>query len=215
MEEFILSHGSYLAVIVLLAMTGAGLPIPEEVIIVAAGVLSSEAVGKLDPTLALISCLVGAIVGDGLMYWIGRGLGKTFLREHRIFARLLHAEREAQMERVVSQHGIKVFLIARFLVGVRAPIYLAMGIMRVDFRRFVISDAICASVVVSLFFWLSYFFGGWVGERIRESQQALTGCILIGALGAAIYYFVWKKCRQQLQIEDTPDETPADASLPS
>ena len=129
MEEYILAHGSYVAIVLILALSGVGLPLPEEVTIVAAGVLSSPAVGKLEPTLAFIACLAGALLGDSLMYGVGRYLGKAYLRKHRWFSKLLHAERERQMETLLQRNGLKVFLLARFLVGVRSPIYLAAGIV--------------------------------------------------------------------------------------
>ena len=34
--------------------------------------------------------------------------------------------------------------------------YLAMGVLRVDFRRFMLCDAGCGALVVSVFFLLSY-----------------------------------------------------------
>ena len=58
MIELLLSHGSYLLIIVVLILTGSGLPIPEEVPVVAAGILAS--LGQMDPWLAVASCLAGA-----------------------------------------------------------------------------------------------------------------------------------------------------------
>lgn len=215
MEDFILTHGSYAAIVALLALTGAGLPIPEEVVIVAAGVLSSSSVDQLDPVLALLSCLLGAVLGDCVMYGIGRSLGHAFLRRHRWFGRLIQAEREEQMEKIVQQHGLKVSFVARFLVGLRAPIYFAMGVMRVDFFLFLLRDAACAALVVSIFFWLSYFCGGWIGEHIRNSQLAITVVAVVAVAILALYYVVWKKCAAQLKSEDSTESEPQDASIHS
>lgn len=152
MEEYILTHGSYLGIVLLLTLAGAGLPIPEEVPVVAAGVLSSPSVARLDPLLAFAACLAGAIIGDSVMYGIGRFLGKTYLRDHPWFGRLLHADRERQMESLVRQNGLKMFLLARFLVGVRSPIYLAAGVLRIPYRRFLLVDATCTRSSSALFF---------------------------------------------------------------
>jgi membrane protein DedA with SNARE-associated domain len=204
MQEFILTHGSYLAIIAILALTGAGLPVPEEVPTVAAGVLSSAAVGKLNPGLAFLSCLIGALLGDCIMYGIGRFLGTTYMRRHPLFARIMHEEREKQMEGLIGSHGLKVFLLARFLVGVRSPIYLAAGVMRVEFRKFLAIDAICATFVVGTFFWLSHFFGAWVGPLVRESELAATFAVLFVAVLAGIYLFVWKNYGRQLRSQAPP-----------
>ncbi|MHC4180077.1 MAG: DedA family protein, partial [Planctomycetota bacterium] len=128
MPEFLLSHGpllAYVGIAVFLMLTGAGLPIPEEVFIIAAGVASSY--GKLDPWLALSACLFGALAGDCIMYWIGYHFGRSVVREHPWWARFVKPEREAQMERMIHKHGLKVFFLARFLVGLRSPVYLTAG----------------------------------------------------------------------------------------
>ena len=80
MTSFFLTHGSYIGIIAVLILTGTGLPIPEEVPVIAAGVLSSH--GALDPWLAFFSCLIGALGGDCVMYWIGRHFGSNVVREH-------------------------------------------------------------------------------------------------------------------------------------
>jgi membrane protein DedA with SNARE-associated domain len=201
MEDFILTHGSYLAIVLLLVLTGVGLPVPEEIVIVAAGVLSSPTVSRLDPRLAASACLAGVLAGDCVMYWLGRVLGRTYLRQHRWFAWIAHGNREERMEEIIQQHGLKVFLIARFLVGIRAPLYLAMGILRVDFRRFLLCDGACGAVVVGVFFVLSYFCGGWIGDLIRNSQWAATVIILVAAGAAAAYYVIWRRCRLELHLD--------------
>jgi membrane protein DedA with SNARE-associated domain len=215
MEDFILSHGSYLAIVLLLVLTGAGLPVPEEIVIVAAGVLSSPSVGRLDPTLAVSACLAGVLIGDCTMYWIGRGLGRTYVLQHRWFAWIVHGNREERLEEVVQKHGLKVFLMARFLVGIRSPLYLAMGILRVDFRRYLLCDAAGGAFVVGVFFCLSYYCGGWVGKLIRSSQWAATGTALIVAAVAAGYYIIWRKCRRQLRLDQPlPGEVRDDSTIP-
>ena len=204
MDDYILTHGSYLFFILIISLTGAGLPIPEEVPIVAAGVLSSSAVAQLNPTLAFFSCLIGALLGDSIMYAIGRFFGKTFLRRHPWFARVLHEDREKQMEDLILNQGLKVFLLARFMVGVRAPVYMAAGVMRVKFAKFLLVDAVCASIVVGTFFWLSCFFGESIGPLVRESQWAVTIIVLIAIAFVAIYYFVWRKYRKHLKLDQPP-----------
>lgn len=203
MQEFILTHGRYLAIIVLIALTGVGLPIPEEVLTIAAGVLSSAAIGKLNCWLAFFSCLFGALLGDCATYGIGRLLGTSYVRRHRFFARIMREERERQMERMIRRHGLTVFILARFVVGVRTPLYFAAGVVRVAFVRFFAVDMLSVAIVVSIFFWLSHFFGARIGTLVRESELAATIILLIiGAFGA-LYYFVWRKYTRQMHLDDT------------
>ena len=200
MDALINDVAPYLKWGVPIVLTGMGLPVPEEVFVIGAG-LDSHA-GTLEPWLALITCMIAAVLGDCAMYAIGYHFGHGLLREHPWFAKLLHPRRERQMEAMIRRHGSKVFLTARFLVGVRSPVYVAAGILRISFRQFLLFDAVCASLVVSLFFGLSYGFadqivGLW--RQIREAEIALT-VLLVAAVGAAGFYFYWRHRRRVQRI---------------
>jgi membrane protein DedA with SNARE-associated domain len=197
MFDFLVQDWSYLGIICFLVLTGCGLPIPEEVPIVLAGVLSAKPDG-LDPYLAYTSCLVGALVGDAVMYGIGYRWGHGLLKDHPKFARFLHAEREERFERAIQNHGLKVLLVARFMVGVRGPVYLAAGVARISFRRFVLMDLLAATLVVSLFFGLSYTFGPHISAAMRRLEITLTVVIVMTLLALAIIIY-WRRRRMIAQ----------------
>src|SRR5690349_10524529 len=73
----LLHPGSYLGIFALVALTGCGLPMPEEVFIVGAGILSAQ--GELRPEFAFAACLAGALVGDAAMYGLGRRFGHNLI----------------------------------------------------------------------------------------------------------------------------------------
>jgi membrane protein DedA with SNARE-associated domain len=174
------------------------LPIPEEVPIIAAGVASS--LGKLNPWAAFAACLVGALLGDCLIYALGYHFGYNLFR-HRRFAHLLHAENEARYERIIRQHEWKVLFLARFMVGIRAPVYLAAGILRMPFRRFLLIDLFCVMAVVGTFFGLSYAFGEWIATWVKRSELGLTIVVLAVAL-SAFGVFWWRRRRSRLIVEN-------------
>ncbi len=205
----ILNPGSYLGIILFLILTGCGLPIPEEVPIIAAGVFSAQ--GKLVPWLAFASCLVGALIGDCIMYGIGYRWGHGLLKDHPRFAHLLHAEREARFERMIQRHGLKVLFVARFMVGVRSPVYLSAGILRVPFRRFLAMDLLCATSVVGLFFGLSYVYGQRVAELIRQSELALT-LIVVATVGITLLYLYWRRRKRLARMEEVRQKRSARAA---
>ncbi|MEX0978849.1 MAG: DedA family protein, partial [Pirellulales bacterium] len=191
---FPLDHISYLGIIAVLVLTGMGLPVPEEVVVVAAGIASS--VGTLNPWWAFLSCLVGALGGDALLYAIGYHFGPSLITRHPRLAQLLHAEREARIEQMIRRHEVKVFFLSRFMIGVRAPVYLAAGILRIPFHRFVLIDSVCATTVVGLFFWLSYAYGDRLTNLIRQSEIWLTLTVAI-LLCAAVCYYLWRRRRRK------------------
>ena len=169
MNDYFLAH-TYIAITVLMILTGAGLPLPEEVFIVTAGVLSATPDANVNPFIALGCCLFGALVGDCVMYWIGYHFGRGVLRDRRWFSRWVTPEREEHIEEMFHLHGLKVFFVARFLVGLRTPVYLTAGILRLSFKKFVLIDLVCAAAVVSSFFGLAYYFGANISKWIRRGE---------------------------------------------
>lgn len=193
--DTLFNPGSYLAITVVLILTGAGLPVPEEVPIIAAGVMAGH--GRLEPWLAWGSCLLGALVGDLVMYGIGHHFGRGLVR-HPYWLHFVTPEREARIEQMIQRHGLKALLVARFLVGLRSPVYLTAGILRMPLRRFFLIDLFCATGVVTTFFLLSYFFGPTIVFWIRRMEILLTvGVVLVAT---AVGVFLWRRfCRQKEQ----------------
>ncbi len=208
------SHGptlAYVGIVVFLMLTGAGLPVPEEVFIIAAGAASAQ--GELDPRLAFAACLFGALAGDCILYWIGYHFGRRVVREHHWWTRFVHPEREAQMERMIRDHGLKVLFLTRFLVGIRAPVYLSAGVLHVRFRRFFLIDLFCATMVIGTFFGLSYFLSDRYGESIyawiHGAEVGFSVAVAAVVVAAAIFFY-WRHRRRkaaQLPLAQLPLES--------
>jgi membrane protein DedA with SNARE-associated domain len=181
---------SYLGIFLFIASTGCGMPIPEEAAVVLAGVLSAQ--GHLHTGLAFAACLAGAIVGDSIMYGIGYRWGHRIFTSHPRFAKLLasEAENKDQFQQAIEDHALKVMLLARFLVGVRAPVYVMTGVVRMPYRKFLLHDVISATVVVGVVFTLAYFFGNnvreWVGHAEFYATLVVVGILAI--VGGILYY---------------------------
>lgn len=182
---------SYLGIVVFLILTGCGMPIPEELAFVFAGVLSAE--GHLHWPTALAACLVGAILGDSVMYWIGRRWGDTLLNAHPRLSWMLQAKREKQFEEAVQQHAFKVMFLSRFLVGIRGPVYVAAGAVHIPYRRFLLYDVVCATLVVTSFFFLAYMFGDNVINWIREAEITATIAVVLICAGIGLFLYVRSK----------------------
>lgn len=183
MVQSILQPGSYLGLFGFMVFTGCGLPLPEEVAIICAGVLSAE--GKLNPQIAFAAVLAGALVGDAVMYHIGRRFGHNLAWIHPKLAKVVRADREEYFEKAILRHGFKVLFLARFMVGIRGPVYLAAGVVRMPFGRFLLWDLVAATTVVGAFFGLSYYFGQDIARLLREAELTLTLAVLVVALGVS------------------------------
>lgn len=198
-------HLSYAGIVIALVLTGIGLPIPEEAFVIVAGIAASN--GALNPWLALAACILGAQLGDLLTYSIGRHFGHNVIRDHPWFARYLTPDREVQIEAMIRRHGLKAFVLARFMIGVRSAIYLVAGILRVPLRRFLVANFCCAATVIASFFGLSYFFADrinvWWGH-LRQVELALTVAVGVALAAAAVFFYIryrrrraWAELRQR------------------
>jgi membrane protein DedA with SNARE-associated domain len=214
MSDWLLQSGSYLGIFAFMVLTGCGLPLPEEVAIVFAGVRSAQ--GQLFTGGAFLACLLGALIGDAAMYGIGRKFGHGLVRRHPKLAWLVGADREEHFEQAIQRHGLKVLLLARFMIGIRGPVYLAAGVVQMPFRRFLMWDLVCATLVVATFFALSYGLGAYfdsdtVRRLVRDTEWTITAVAVVLILGG-IAFFGLRRHRRRLLEKVLRDDEPSSAS---
>lgn len=178
---------SYLGLILFLALTGCGLPVPEEVALVLAGVLSNQ--GILRPEFALVACILGTLTGDTITYTIGRHWGRNLVEAHPRLSKLLHAENGKRFEAAMNDHAFKVMLISRFIIGVRATVYLTAGVVRIPYRRFLMYDIFCVSAMVSTVFFLAYYFGDDVLSWVRRAEWTATSAVVLVIVIVGVFLY--------------------------
>ena len=133
------AHG-YLAVLVLMALESACIPIPSEVIMLfggalAGGLLASKGhahVGLVDIGLAGAA---GNLIGSLIAYGVGRAGGRPLLERH---GRLLHLtpERLARTDAFFERRGDAAVLVGRVVPVVRTFISLPAGVAGMRLGRF-------------------------------------------------------------------------------
>jgi membrane protein DedA with SNARE-associated domain len=140
----------YLAPFLVLLLCGFGLPLPEEVSLIGAGLLVHRGEVRFLPI--TLVCSVAILLGDSLPFWLGRRYGLAALRV-RWVARMVHPERFARLQRRFEEHGNWATFVCRFFAGVRIPGYFVAGMMGMSYPRFILLDAlgVLISVPVSIF----------------------------------------------------------------
>src|ERR1700687_627780 len=90
MSEYLISliqvYGPWI-VFGIVALESAGVPLPGETILVAAALLAATT-DQIDITVVVMAAAVGAIVGDGIGYMVGRRFGVPLLRQYGRYIRL-------------------------------------------------------------------------------------------------------------------------------
>jgi len=179
----------------MLVAAGVGAPIPEELpIVLAGGWIGSHPEFGLAGWLMLPVCIVGAVLCDGMLYGLGWWFGPRLL-QNRFLKRLLPPERLVEIERNFHRHGIKVLLFTRMLPGIRSPIFITAGIMRMPFPRFLLGDLIYAIPGISLLFGLSYWFGAQFIELVEKFEHDVVDklrpvLILAAIVGVGVYFII-------------------------
>ena len=189
----LIGHFSYPGVFLVLLSTGLGVPIPEELPIVIAAMMSRWQVMHWGGALA--SCLGGVLAGDMLLYWVGRHFGRRVL-EWPAARRILTPDREARVMEAYHRHGLKFVVMARLVMGLRAAAFLTAGLVRVPFLRFLAVDVAAVLLSVPLAFGLAYAIADSVAvalARVHEVQLWIAGVVLAIAAGWVIV--LWRRRR--------------------
>lgn len=180
---------AYAMIFGVLFFCGLGLPIPEDITLIAAGFLSST--GNISFEGAMIVGFFGVLVGDTILYFIGRKFGRRVFSWPG-FRRVFTEARIIKAETRIREHGRTICFWARFLPGLRAPIYLTVGVMKVSFLNFFLLDGLAALVSVPVWILLGNFFGNNLDEAFRiarDIQMVIIAVVVLAALyfGRKIY----------------------------
>jgi membrane protein DedA with SNARE-associated domain len=183
----------YLGVFVALLAAGLGFPIPEELPVLTAGVMVGHDKSSLRWYIMLPVVIAGVVIGDGFLYGAGRIWGRRLLNIGFIRRNFVPLDKQEQIEKNFAERGIWVLLGVRFLPGIRAPVFIMAGVLRVPLGRFLLADAIYAIPLVNILFWLAYFLTDQVlviFYKINEYKPLVIVAVLSGIAGALIQKYI-------------------------
>jgi membrane protein DedA with SNARE-associated domain len=202
--EAFLEDWGYLGIFLGIVATGLGFPMPEELPVVVGGIMAGHGVVRW--WLMLPVCIVAVIIGDSCLYWIGRLWGPRLIQYSWVRKHLLTPERLASIEHNFHEYGIRILLFARMTPGIRAPIFVTAGIIRLPVPRFVLADGLYAVPGVSFLFFLGWWFGNGILDLVERAEHVKFWIVLI-VLIAVAGYFAYRFLRKPVLTGD-PKEMP-------
>lgn len=192
----IFSDYGYLAVFVMLLLCGFGLPIPEDITLVAGGIIAG--LGYADVHTMFAVCMAGVLIGDGIMFTLGHHFGQRILAFAPV-RRLVTPQRFAQVQEKFVKYGNWVLFIARFLPGLRSPIFIVAGMSRrISIWRFILMDGLAASISVPVWVYLGDYGAynrQWLLDMISRGQAGIYSLLGIGALIIIIIYIRHRRAK--------------------
>lgn len=189
----------YLAVIAGLLGESAGLPLPGETTLMFASFLSHKTT-HLHVTWVILAGIGAAIAGDNLGFLIGRHFGPRFLRwVGRTFS--LKDDIAAARDQI-QRHGPATVFWSRFIVGLRTITGPVAGALGMDWRPFLLFNALGGAVWVTTISLCGYFFAKEFQSVVGFFEKA-AWIISVGIF--CIGFFIWhrkkKHFRQEAQHE--------------
>ena len=154
--------------------------VPATGLLVAAGGL--VAAGVLDPWTVIAGCVIGAVMGDAISYWIGRRLGTGVLRQPML---LPHRRKIAWTRLYCRRYGVASIFIGRFFGPLRAFVPVMVGVLRMRQRVFQLAN------VTSAFVWvLAMLAPGYLAAKglaqLEFMSEAHGPTLMLIAFGAVV-----------------------------
>lgn len=173
----------YLTVGVIIGLESLGIPLPGEIALVTAALLSTRESLDISPVWVGTAAITGAIVGDTIGYTIGRRFGMSlFERLGRRFPKHFGTGHVALAKQLFARWGVWAVFFGRFIALLRILAGPLAGALRMRYPYFLAanaSGAICwaggTTAVV--------FFAGLAAEKwlSRFSWVALVVAVVLGA----------------------------------
>ncbi|OJZ69675.1 hypothetical protein BRW65_22200 [Mycobacterium paraffinicum] len=176
----------YLVVGGVVGLESLGIPLPGEIILVSAALMSSHDDLPVNPIGVGAAAVIGAVVGDSIGYTVGRKFGMPlFDRLGRRFPKHFGPGHVALAEKLFNRWGVRAVFFGRFIALLRIFAGPLAGALKMHYPRFLaanVSGAICwAGGTTAL-----VYFAGMAAERWLErfSWIALVIAVVCGLIAA-------------------------------
>lgn len=154
-----------------------------------ASMLSS--LGAFNVFLVLFFSILGDIFGDVVLYWLGYFFGMRFVRRAGKYLGITESL-VLKMEKYFQKHGGKTIFAVKSTTGLCWAAFVAAGVARMDFRRF-LWYSFYGGVVWSSFLVIMGYFYGYLWREIRVNIKWIGWAITLLAIVSFLAIVLYKK----------------------
>jgi len=158
--------------------------LPGDSLLFAAGALAWN--GKLSLPIIIILCIVAAILGDAMNYWIGRFLGEKLLTKYPKIIKPKYIEKTKEF---YEHYGNKTIILCRFVPIVRSIAPFLAGAGEMTYSRFTKYNIIGGIIWVLFFTILGFLFAN---IPIVEENFSIVILIIIAISYLPILFEIYK-----------------------
>ena len=189
-RHYLQTYG-YWAVLFALLGENAGLPLPGETILVLASFAAFHG-HHLKLHWVMLVAVCACTVGDNIGYWIGRRGGRPLLEKYKSVFHISDETIRAG-EEILQRRGSFAIFIARFIAGMRIVAGPLAGVLRMEWKRFLLANAAGAAAWVTVIAGAGYFFGSQYEALAGVVKQAELVIFLVVVLVAL---HLWRRKRK-------------------
>lgn len=190
-------HFGYAAILVIVLLGNAGVPAPEESVLVLGGYLAWQ--GRLHLPLVILVGIVSASLGDNLGFWAGRHFGQ------RAIDRLpLPRARVAQARALIARHGAWAVFAARFVPGLRTVAGPLAGTGGLPPLRFLVANLLGAVCYVPwpvlVGYGVGYGVGDWIEtlrKKMKLEEDLIFFAVVVLVTGGIVALRAWRQSRAE------------------
>ncbi len=199
----------YAVVALVIGVESLGIPLPGEIVLVSAALLSSQHSG-IDPVILGACASLGAVVGDSIGYAIGRKGGRPLLAWlGKKFPGHFSEGHVATAERSFEKWGMWAVFFGRFVALLRIFAGPLAGVLRMPYWKFLIANflggVIWAGGTTAVIYYVGVVADSWLK---KFSWLGLVAAVLIGLASMLIVKRKAKKATAEREAAE-PETVPA------
>jgi membrane protein DedA with SNARE-associated domain len=194
----------YLTVGLVVGIESLGVPLPGEIVLVSAALLSSNHELDVSPLWIAAAATTGAVVGDSIGYAIGRRFGMgLFTWAGRKMPRHFGPSHVAAAERLFDRWGVYAVFFGRFVALLRIFAGPLAGALRMNYRRFLAAN-ILGGIVWATGTTFAVYLLGIAAERWL-ARFSWVGLVVALLAGLVVGTFVRRRTARLVADEDHDD----------
>ncbi len=197
MQEFLLTQkGLWLYLTAFFALLGGafGLPIPEDLPLIGSGIAIHK--GYANPILIFLVCYVAVVLGDLILFMMGRRLGSALFMK-RWFRTRIPPKKIRKLQNSLEKRSFITIFIARHLFYIRSFTFLTCGAVKMNLTQFIINDCIAALISIPIMMSVGYLFSEHYEEILKTIKGAewVIGLVIILVIFGLYFFKKYRKSK--------------------
>jgi membrane protein DedA with SNARE-associated domain len=178
----------YLLVGLVVGIESLGIPLPGEIVLVGASVLSSRHDLAVSPFGVALAGVLGAVIGDSIGFAIGRRYGnRLFDWLGKRFPKSVNPDLIAYAEHVFARYGVLAVFGGRFIALLRILAGPLAGSLRLAYPKFLVANISGAIAWAGGTTYLVYFLGTAAESALSKfSYIALAVAVVLAVLASTL-----------------------------